>query len=478
MQMRREVTFAVTLGLTFMALGGIARDKPASAHPATPARLTAQVSYSRLKSVRYDGYTIQVPAGWPVYRLDRDPTRCVRYDQHAVYLGQPGDNQHCPAHLVGRTATISLRAVSSASPARPAFGGPAIESLPQVGAAVTSDSPNHEVRASLAGPGLSITATYPGDAHSVLSIIRSVRRAAGAAGQPSAQTMVRSAAALSARRGPGHHSHGHLTGDLRSLTHDHGNRHHHPNRHYHPTSHRQANRRASGGLSARHGFDSCTAPSVTAMRAWRRAFSAAAIYLGGAEASCAAGNLSAAWVRSVTSMGWALMPTYVGPQASCSSYSVRISPDRAAAQGRAAANDAIKRATTLGMHRGAPIYYDLEAYNGRNQRCRDSALLFLDAWTRTLQARGYSSGVYSSASSGAATVGSAHMVNGHRLARPDSVWFGLWDDHRNVAGFPYLLRTWWRGPHRIKQYEGPHQRTVGGFTLTIDSDWVYGAVYG
>jgi hypothetical protein len=171
------------------------------------------------------------------------------------------------------------------------------------------------------------------------------------------------------------------------------------------------------------------------------------------------------------------MPTYVGPQASCSSYSVRITPGRAAAQGRAAALDAIRQAAVLGLHRGAPIYYDLEAYNGRHQRCRDSALLFLDAWTRTLQARGYASGVYSSASSGAANVGAAHVVNGHRLAKPDSVWFALWDDHRNVAGFPYLLRTWWPGPHRIKQYKGPHQRTVGGFTLSIDSDWVNWAVY-
>ncbi len=53
-------------------------------------------------------YTIDVPAAWPVYRLARDPSRCVRYDQNAVYLGQPGANQQCPAHLAGRVATLSL----------------------------------------------------------------------------------------------------------------------------------------------------------------------------------------------------------------------------------------------------------------------------------------------------------------------------------------------------------------------------------
>ena len=68
-------------------------------------------------------------------------------------------------------------------------------------------------------------------------------------------------------------------------------------------------------------------------------------------------------------------------------------------------------------------------------------------------------------------------MHGHKIAKPDSMWFGLWDNERNVRGLPYLLQSWWRGPRRIKQYEGPHRRRVGGYTLDIDSDWVYGAVY-
>ena len=70
------------------------------------ARTTAAAA--RTKRVAYAGYTIEVPASWPVYRLARDPYRCVRYDQNAVYLGQPGANQQCPAHLAGRVATLSL----------------------------------------------------------------------------------------------------------------------------------------------------------------------------------------------------------------------------------------------------------------------------------------------------------------------------------------------------------------------------------
>jgi len=212
------------------------------------------------------------------------------------------------------------------------------------------------------------------------------------------------------------------------------------------------------------------------MRAWRQAFSATAVYIGGVEAGCASPNLTAGWVSAVTGMGWSLMPTYVGRQASCSSFSVRIRPAQAVAQGRAAALDAIHRAAALGMGRGTPIYYDMEAYHG-HRRCRDATMAFLDAWTRTLHGHGYTSGVYSSASSGAENLGWAHIVNGHRIAKPDSMWFGLWDNQRNVRGLPYLLQVWWRGPRRIKQYQGPHKRTVGGYTLDIDSDWVYGAVY-
>ena len=50
------------------------------------------------KLVRFGGYTVSVPAGWPVYSLAADPSRCVRFGRHAVYLGQPGLSQRCPAH--------------------------------------------------------------------------------------------------------------------------------------------------------------------------------------------------------------------------------------------------------------------------------------------------------------------------------------------------------------------------------------------
>ncbi len=542
--MRQVITFALVVALTYLGLGAFAPAQPMPGPGTAAARLTAQASRPGVKVVRFAGYTIRVPASWPVYRLDRDPTRCVRYDRHAVYLGQPGANQQCPAHLVGRTATISIQAGSPGS-ARPGPGspgtapggpvtiGPAIGTMPQVSGSVTRDAQNQELRTSLADPGVSVTGTYTGDSRGVLSIIDSLRRAGHqrAHGSPEpgggrAQVMTGSAAALApgtghaalvpraaatlrsshparhrhprahhgrrhhqARKHPGsthktstHKTSKHRRGKHRATKHQarkHRARTHHARTHHARTHHRSPHRahaRTPRPRQALRGFDSCTTPSVAAMRAWRRTFSAMAVYIGGVEAGCASPNLSADWVRAVTGLGWSLIPTYVGRQASCSRFSVRIRPARAGAQGQAAALDAIHQAAALGMGRGTPVYYDMEAYQG-HRRCRNATMAFLDAWTRTLHANGYSSGVYTSASSGAEDLGAARSVNGHKVAKPDSMWFGLWDNRRNVRGLPYLLRNWWAGPRRIKQYEGPHRRTVGGFTLDIDSDWVFGAVY-
>ena len=182
--MRRVITFALVVALTYAGLGVFA---PAQRMPGPGAavRLTAQASRPAFKVVRYAGYTIRVPASWPVYRLDRDPSRCVRYDRHAVYLGRPGANQLCPAHLVGRTATVSIEAAATgaagtgSAPGGPMDIGPAIGTLPQVRASLTRDVQNQEMHASLADPGASVTGTYSGDTSGMLSILGSLRRAAG-----------------------------------------------------------------------------------------------------------------------------------------------------------------------------------------------------------------------------------------------------------------------------------------------------------
>ena len=113
--------------------------------------------------------------------------------------------------------------------------------------------------------------------------------------------------------------------------------------------------------------------------------------------ACGQSNLSAGWVQQTEAMGYALMPTFVGLQAPCDSFSGKIDPKQAAPQGTAAANQAVTAAKSYGLGAGTPIYYDMEAYDRTNAGCRTAVLTFLDAWTRQLKAVGYVSGVYSSA---------------------------------------------------------------------------------
>src|ERR1700734_720547 len=57
-----------------------AQKKPATSKPATSKAATskaapkkAATTTSAMKTVVYEGYEFQVPAGWPVYRLDEHP---------------------------------------------------------------------------------------------------------------------------------------------------------------------------------------------------------------------------------------------------------------------------------------------------------------------------------------------------------------------------------------------------------------------
>jgi hypothetical protein len=59
-----------------------------------------------VRTVTYRDVQFDVPADWPVYDLDADPTTCVRFDVNAVYLGHPGEDMSCPAGLVGRADAV------------------------------------------------------------------------------------------------------------------------------------------------------------------------------------------------------------------------------------------------------------------------------------------------------------------------------------------------------------------------------------
>lgn len=438
-----------------------------------------------MKVVEYRGYELRVPKSWPVYQLSADPHRCVRYDVHAVYLGTPGANQDCPAGLVGRTETVS---VSGSAPApapghtasavivqrapaaarAPAAGrGSAVQRAPAAGrgsavqratlpgrpAVITQDARQHELDMVLSAPSApAITATYgtdPSLAKQVLASVHQMVYQNSARADPILKPVTDDVATVPAPASSGSPSSGSPSGS--------------------PP--------AKPAKKPMPGFDTCTAPSLATMRAWRSRFSATNIYIGGEEAACGYGNLTAQWVKSVKAMGWSLLPTYVGLQAPCDSFSGKINrkPASAAAQGKTDAQWAVQDAKNFGLGKGTPIYDDMEAYDANNQTCVKAVLTFLDAWTRELKAEGYVSGVYSSAGSGIVDLNTTTKINGHPFAEPQSLWFALWDNTSDLDGSPYLTGKQWSAAHLSKQYAGSRWVKVRKISLQVDLDLVNGA---
>jgi peptidoglycan hydrolase-like protein with peptidoglycan-binding domain len=256
-----------------------------------------------------------------------------------------------------------------------------------------------------------------------------------------------------------------------------------------------ANRVTPGNFTG-YGFDQCVTPSQGAMDAWLTAspYWAVGIYIAGDSRFCGDDkqtNLTPEWVATQLRNGWRLLPITVGPQASCSARykdKVRIDPDpadnyaAARTQGRLEARDTVKRARALGIAAKSTLWYDLEAYDIGNQRCRESSLHFLSAWTRTLRNLGFVSGVYSSAASGIRALDDARVLEPGRYVMPDRVWIAEWvkpEDYRQppTANPPSLLSAFvrhdgWLPKRRMRQYRGDHDETYGGVTINIDTNYL------
>src|SRR5438552_11744036 len=163
-----------------------------------------------------------------------------------------------------------------------------------------------------------------------------------------------------------------------------------------------APRGAGTSLYSGPGFDTCSAPSLASMQSWLASpYRAIGIYLGGINRACPDGNLSSAWTASVVASGWNLLPLYVGLQAPCVSQAglALINPSTAAADGSAAADDAVSRAGAFGLAQGSPIYFDLEGYKTNSPACTQAVQSFLGGWVTRLKSLGWLAGVYGSAAS-------------------------------------------------------------------------------
>jgi uncharacterized protein YraI len=231
---------------------------------------------------------------------------------------------------------------------------------------------------------------------------------------------------------------------------------------------------ASATRTSGLGFDTCVAPTAARLRAWLASpMRTVNIYFGGINRGCPTQpNLTAAWTREVTAMGWRLLPTYVGYQPTCvyGTKQYRFAAADAAARGGADGADAATKAGALGLLPGSALYADVEHYDRSVPGCSDAVRSYVSAWTTSVHARGYLSGVYVHQDSGARDLAASYGSTS--LFRPDAVWMARWDGAATLTGWPTVGPGQWAVHQRLKQYRGDHAETWGGVTLTIDSDVV------
>jgi hypothetical protein len=367
-------------------------------------------------TIEYGGLRLPVPAGWQVHHLDREPGLCVRFDRNAIYLGVPVVEPICPTRVVGRTEALLITPLAGAVPSgeRSAAGRKRLAHL------VVPETVTRESEVLLPEAGVKITTSYGSHRRQLEETLRAGSIAPGRVSVPLGPPRTRARRAWTT--GP--------------------------------------------------GFDTCAAPTLRTMAAWRRAYAVANIYIGGAARGCAQYNLSRTWVRGARRLGYRLIPTYVGLQAPCSGMRSRFKAAAAGVEGARAASDAVHRARMLGIPKRKPIYFDMEAYPRNNRKCRAAVLTFLHSWTQRLHRLHYKSGIYSSAGSGIRDVGEARGIT-----KPNAIWFGQWDGRARTMGSRYFPDHWWATHRRIKQYRGGHTEKHGGITLNVDSNIVDGLVY-
>jgi hypothetical protein len=514
--MRRAAIAVLIVGFMsgVMISGPGLQSVAAAASLKTPAH-SVKAAKPGKKTVTYGGYAVSVPASWPVYDLAKDPRQCVRYDKHAVYLGTPGPDQDCPPGVVGRVDTISIGAIPQAPATLPGSQvSQGSKTGDRKGVAQTSqqaakpgtvlqDPDQHALALTMPAASPLVDGTYGTNSDAVVQILTTIRPDAAQqnAGPGTQKGPAVNGAPSSARP---------RTGDSFRIS-------------RHPVIVKDTNpawpvaTNPTAGVppgwlppssppakpappkpapaptgpvltnnptpappttpkGTLAGFDTCSAPTLATMKAWRARYAATAVYIGGQMMGCGQGNLSAGWVQQAKATGWSLLPAFVGLQAPCDTFPGKINAKQAASQGIAAANQAVADAKAYGIGQGSPIYYDMEGYDRTNSSCHTAVLTFLDAWTRQLAAVGYVSGVYSSADSAIKDLQTTTTIAGHPLAEPKAVWIALWDNAADLDGTPYVSSAVWPNAGRAKQYQGNKTVKVGGVSLQIDADMVAGPV--
>ncbi|MFF1511634.1 DUF1906 domain-containing protein [Streptomyces sp. NPDC058326] len=218
-------------------------------------------------------------------------------------------------------------------------------------------------------------------------------------------------------------------------------------------------------------FDTCDAPSLEVMKAWRDSpYGAVGIYFGGRGRGCPVQReLNPAWVASAHAMGWRLLPLFVGSQAPCviaaakRPFAIGGSPW---SEGTREGGEAVRAARALGLDAGSPLYLDIEAYRPGDADCAATTLSFVRAWNREVRRLGYVPGYYSSADTGVRDIEAQRRAGTKDL--PEVMWFARWLGRPALYSEPELAPEAWMPHSRIHQYAGNVAESYGGHRLRID----------
>jgi hypothetical protein len=398
---------------------GAAATAPASTAPATAPGV---------RVVTYHGYQLTVPDSWRVSRLAASPQACVRFDRSVLYLGHPGDQSSCPPRVIGGAPALLVEPLDNGSAAQLV---PSMARAERTGAVLPQQALRPQATVLVQSAGVLVTASY---GNRSAALVRDIL--AGARVTPGARRT-----SLSTLQPP-----------------------------------KRDSRRdsVSPGRYVGLGFDTCTAPSTSAMDGWRGSspYRSVGVYIGGNSRGCAQPELTRSWVAEQVSRGWHLVPTYVGLQAPCTGFYNRMSYDAATAQaqGAAEARDAAVDARALGMAAASTLYSDVEGYDSTNPSCVASVRSYVSGWTRALHRQGYRSGVYSSASSG--IVNLSQSYTSPTYTRPDSLWVAWWNGLADTDGGSYLPDDQWAHHQRLHQYVGATTQSWGGYRLEVDLNYL------
>jgi hypothetical protein len=114
---RRRVVRRLRLAATALTLA-VLISSPAALRAEGASSPSAASSW---RDVRFQGVSVTVPGGWPVYDLGR-VSRCARQDVHAVYLGHQGTTgMGCPARLAGKSEAVHIEPLDASVAAVSAF---------------------------------------------------------------------------------------------------------------------------------------------------------------------------------------------------------------------------------------------------------------------------------------------------------------------------------------------------------------------